>query len=136
MSKAKSMLIKYGSCTAFTAAMAAVHVALNRGFAEMETVQKYRVLCDAFSIPGLLLVLFGVLVWLINQGSLDGISYAVRTGLRHLIPGGGLQQPESYWDYLEKRKQKRIRGYGFLFLAGAAALVISGVFMALFYWNR
>ena len=136
MSKAKSLLIKYGSCSAFTAAMAAVHVALNRGFAEMETVQKYRVLCDAFSIPGLLLVLFGVLVWLINQGSLDAISYAVRTGLRRLIPGGGLQQPESYWDYLEKRKQKRIRGYGFLFLAGAAALVISGVFMALFYWNR
>ena len=53
MSKAKSLLIKYGSCTAFTAAMAAVHVALNRGFAEMETVQKYRVLCDAFSIGGI-----------------------------------------------------------------------------------
>ena len=86
-----------------------------------------------YAVPAVV-VLFGVLVWLINQGSLDAISYAVRTGLGRLIPGGGLQQPESYWDYLEKRK--RIRGYGFLFLAGAAALVIAGVFMALFYWNR
>jgi hypothetical protein len=96
-------------------------------------VEQYRILCDAFTVPGLLLIIFGSLLWVSNTGALDGLMYAVTTAVRFLIPGGRLKMEEKYGDYVERRREKPVRGYGFLLISGCVTMAISLVFMALFY---
>ena len=91
----------------------------------------YRILCDAFTIPGLLFLMLGLLVTLSNQGALDGLGYVATSAFRLLIPNLGMK--ERYSEYLERRRANRLRGYGFLYVVGAVCMAIAGIFMALFY---
>ena len=94
-------------------------------------VEKYRILCDAFSVPGMMLIMTGFLVMVSNQGAFEGIGYAVKYAAKMLIPGP--KKMEKYYDYLQRRRGKKIQGYGFLFIVGGCNLLIAGIFMALFY---
>ena len=38
-----------------------------------------------------------------------------------------------YLDYVEERREKRVKGYSFLFIIGGSLLAISLVFLVLFY---
>ncbi|MGN0999666.1 MAG: DUF3899 domain-containing protein [Faecousia sp.] len=130
--KGKANLIKYGSCALFVAVMAWVYIA-QRDFAGAELVDKFRYLADAFTVPGVLLVMAGALVWASNQGAMDGLGYSVGNAVRSLIPGGRAKPDETYADYVERKRANRVKGYGFLFLSGGIAVAIALVFMVLFY---
>lgn len=97
----------------------------------------YRILCDAFTIPGLLLLAIGFLMLISNQGALDGVGYLAVNALRFLIPAGGARM-ERYKDYLEHRRANRAKGYGFLFVAALILLAFAVVFLILFYsvWTK
>ncbi len=92
----------------------------------------YRILCDAFTIPGLLLLAFAFLLLLSNQGVLDGVGYLAANALRFLIPAGGIRI-ENYKEYLKRRRANRAKGYGFLFVAGGILLLVAAVFLLCFY---
>ena len=47
----------------------------------------------------------------------------------HVVAAAGVSRKE----YLERRRQNRIKGYGFLYLVGFGCMAISLIFMALFY---
>lgn len=129
----KARVIRYLSAAVFCALLVWLYVS-GRDPWTLPLVEQYRIWCDAFTIPGLLLVLAGCLVWISNKGALDGISYAVRGLFRVFIPGAGLRQNmESYYDYLKRKEEKRIKGYGFLFAVGGVCLAAAAVFMILFY---
>ena len=131
----KKNLIKYGVTVALSFGLAFLFVYLRVDFknpAETELVEWYRILCDAFTIPGLLLLMFGCLMSLSNAGAMDGLGYAVVNGLKMLIPGGALKM-ERYKEYLERRRANRVRGYGFLYIVGAVCMAIALIFMILFY---
>ena len=133
MSKRRKILLaKYGGSAAAVALIAYFYISV-RDFAQAQLVDKYRILCDAFTVPGLLLLMFGSLLWVSNTGALDGLMYSVRMAIRFLIPGGRLKTEEKYGDYVERRREKPIRGYGFLFISGCATMVIALIFFALFY---
>ncbi len=127
----KVLLIKYGSCAVFVGLLAYAYIAL-RDFAGAELVDQYRMLCDAFTVPGILLLMFGAMIWSLNTGALDGITYAVTFAFRSLIPGGRYRD-EKYADYVERQREKRVKGYGFLLISGGAAMAVALIFMALFY---
>lgn len=127
----KKKLLKHGVAALIGAAMAVLYVAL-RDFAGASTADRYRMLCDAFTIPGVLLMLSAALVWLSNEGSFDGIGYSFRYLVDRLIPGPG-KNPEKYGDYVERRRGKKITGYGFLLTVGGAFFAVALVFYALFY---
>lgn len=95
-------------------------------------VELYRILCDAFTIPGLLLLAFAFLLLMSNQGVLDGVGYLAANALRFLMPAGGARM-ENYKAYLERRRANRAKGYGFLFVAGGILLLIAGIFLLCFY---
>lgn len=133
MSKLKINLIKYGCCAAFVALLAIAYISL-RDFAGAELMDKYLILCDAFTVPGMLLILFGGMMWASSQGALDGLTYVVRYALFSLIPGKRLERDEKYGDYLEHRMQNRVKGYGFLFISGLVTMAVALVFMAQFYY--
>ena len=98
----------------------------------VEPVELYRILCDAFTIPGLLLLMFGLLMTISNQGALDGVAYVVKNAVKMLIPAAAADM-ERYKEYLERRKANRVKGYGFLYVVGAVCLGIAGIFLVLFY---
>lgn len=99
---------------------------------ELAQVDQYRVLCDAFSIPGILMVLFGMLFSLNNLGALDTIAYLM-SFLPRMIAPGAFGEPEKFYDYVEGRRTKRTKGYGFLYIVGFSFLAVAMVFMYLFY---
>lgn len=99
---------------------------------DLALVDEYRVLCDGFSIPGIMMVLFGMLFSLNNLGALDTIAYLM-SFLPRMIAPGAFGEPEEFYDYVESRRAKRTKGYGFLYIVGFIFLAIALVFMYLFY---
>ena len=133
MSKAlQKNLKKYGISVGLSLALAYLYAALRIDWENAEPVSLYLTLCDAFTVPGLLLVMSGLLMTFSNAGAMDGLGYVVVNGLKMLIPGGGAKM-EGFKEYLERRRNNRVKGYGFLYVTGFACLVIAGVFMILFY---
>ena len=132
--KLKLGLIKYGGCAALVGLMAWGYLA-GRDLDTAETVDLYRYLCDAFTVPGILLLCFGALMWVSTTGFFDGIGYAMRYALFSLIPGKRLERDERYGDYVERKRENRAKGFGFLFISGAVTMAVALVFMALFYAN-
>ena len=127
----KSVVIKYGIAVLIGAALAVTYLQLH-GFSSAETAaERYRMLCDAFTIPGSVLMLSAALVALANAGSFTGIGYSMSSFFRHLIPGAALKH-EKYSEYYE-RHQKKVTGYGFLLHVGGAFMAVALVFYILFY---
>lgn len=131
MSKeALSRLLKYG-ITSLVAVGISLGYMFGEGITSAALVDVYRILSDAFTLPALLCLFSGLMVWLSNEGALDAIGYIVSSVVRFLIPFGGLKH-EKYSDYVERQKEKRLSGYGFLFVIGLILLAASLVFMGLY----
>ena len=99
---------------------------------QVPAVVLYRVLCDAFTVPGLLMLMFALLMSVSNEGALDGVGYVAAYALKLLIPGGALKM-ETYKEYLERRRANRVKNYITLYLTAAVCLTLAGIFLALFY---
>lgn len=104
----------------------------SRWEADMEPVLQYRVLCDAFTIPGAMMVLFAMLFSLNNLGALDTIAYLMSFLPRMLAPGA-FGEPEKLIDYVERRREKRTKGYGFLYIVGFIFLGFAVYYLVKFY---
>ena len=126
----KANLIKSGIVSAVGILVVILFVS-SSDFGAQTTVDKYKILCDAFTIPGLLMLMFAAMLSISNEGGLDGVSYLVKQGFR-MLTFRGISQ-EKYLDYVQHRRENRLTGYGFLYIVGAAFMVIALIFMALFY---
>ena len=133
--KSAANLIKYGGAVLFGALLALGALRLRGYTGAEEAAEKYRILCDSFTFPGLMLILTAALIALSNEGAFLGIGYAVRCALYGLIPGLGSRQ-ETYAEYIERKTEKgRVKGYGFILHVGLAYLLLALVFLLLFYRN-
>ena len=126
----KSNLIKSGIASAVGILLAVAFI-LSSNFGAESLMNRYKILCDAFTIPGVMMLMFAILLSVSNEGALDGVGYVVKQGLRMLTFRG--LGTEKYLDYVERRREKRVKGYGFLYVVGAAFLAVALIFMALFY---
>lgn len=129
--KARNNLIKYSIAFAIGAALAVFYVSV-RDFGAQTPADKYRILCDAFTVPAVLLIMSGALMTISNAGALDGLGYIAKQGLGMFVPGKGLGT-ERYADYIERKREKRVTGYGFLYVSGCVFMAIALVFMVLFF---
>ena len=131
----KGGIVKY-AVTAVIGGLIAWGVFSLRDFGGAQSpAEKYRILCDSFTFPGLMLILTAALVALSNEGAFIGIGYVVSYAIRSLIPGMGSRQ-ETYAEYLERKTEKgRVKGYGFILHVGLAYFAVALVFLALFYKN-
>ena len=127
----KTRLLKYGITGGVCLLMAVVYL-FNADFLALEGPDRLRILCDAFTIPGLLCLFSGLLVWLGNEGSFDGVGYVVSYAFHAFLPGS-LNKRESYKDYLERKKGKKPIGYSFLIITGLVFSAIALVFLMLFH---
>lgn len=128
-------LMKYGISTGICLALAYIYVSSRldlSNLAMVERVDLYLLLCDAFSIPGILMLMFGFMMTISNQGALDGVTYVLTNAVRMLIPGGATKM-ERYKEYVERKRANRVKGYGFLYVVALIFLGLAAIFMALFY---
>ena len=127
----KTLLLKYGITGGACLLMALLYL-FNADFLNLEGPDRLRILCDAFTVPGLLCLFSGVLVWLGNEGRFDGVGYVLSYMFHAFLPGS-LNKRESYKDYLERKKGKKPAGFAFLLITGAVFTAISMVFLMLFH---
>ena len=129
----RNNLIKYGVSVA-VAALIVWRMLATHGYAAAETdAERFRLLCDAFTVPGLLMLLSGALIALSNAGALYGLSYSMRFVIRKFIPSSG-KRDESFYDFVQERRERGgVRGYAFLLVVGGILLLIAVVFLILFY---
>ncbi|MGN0401937.1 MAG: DUF3899 domain-containing protein [Acetatifactor sp.] len=127
------LLVRYG-ITAGIAALITWIVTQTYGLSDAETaVEKYRILCDAFTIPGVIFVMVGLLIRLMDCGLLDGLSYAMRSLYRVFIPGAA-RQDEKFYDYLQRKKEERKgRHTAFILHVGILFMIPALIFYLLFY---
>lgn len=132
-SNKKKVFMRYGLCILIGGMVTMAYV-LSHDFASQDLVNKYMILCDGFTIPGFLMICFGALILASNAGGMDGFTYGIKHAARMLIPGRSVKDKEdSFYDYVQKRKAKRIRGYGFMFFTGLGFMAVAAVFLVLFY---
>ena len=126
-------LVKYLIAFAVGGAMT-LGVLFSQGyFHQTELLQKYKNLCDAFTIPGVVLMLVTALLAVSNGGIFDGLSYSLGRLFRMLIPFMN-KSDETYAEYKERKHGGgKLRGYSFLFFTGLAFFAAAIVFLVLFY---
>lgn len=126
-------LVKYGVTCAIAGLMAFL-VTQTYGLSAVQSrVERYRILCDAFTIPGVIFIMFGILLKIADCGALDGIAYAARSLYHVLIPMAG-PKDESFWDYVQrKREARKGKNTSFILHVGILYMIPALIYMALFY---
>ena len=120
--------------TAVAAGVFTVFILWLRDFSAAPTLlEKYRILADAFTIPGVILVMLSLLVWASSEGAFDFLGYAASRIGDMLLPGhGAVSKHETYYDYVERKRGKRAKGFWFLALVGVAFIAVAVVFVILY----
>ena len=94
--------------------------------------EKYLDLADAFTIPAVVMIMAGLLVWVSSQGGFDMISYGLVRAKDSLIPGSR-HSGEQFYDYKLRQDKKRPKGYSFMFVSGGIYLIPAIIFNILYY---
>ena len=133
MRNSRKVILKY-SITTVAAGLMSLFALYLRDFRNAPTLaDRYKHLADAFTIPGVLLVMIAALVWISSTGFFDGLAYAFTRVGGMLIPFYKKgRQHQTYYDYKMAQKDKEIKGYSFLFFVGLFFLTVAIVFVILF----
>ena len=128
MTKGKRYLL---SCL-FVAVTGGAYLA-SRDFAGSDWHTRLGLLCNALTVPGVLLLCIGALLWAKDQRALDGLSYGLTLAARALIPGKRLRREENYREFVARKRATRRGGYSFLLITGGITTTISLLFLLLYY---
>ena len=131
--RAKINLAKYGSTAALALVLIWIYCSTRDLFLQ-SPMERWRILCDAFTLPGLTYIMVGFLMMIANEGFFDMLSYACSKAVGMFLPGRGFADDcEDYYEYAQRKKEKRVSGYGFLFVVGGILMAFALLFLFLFY---
>jgi hypothetical protein len=97
-------------------------------FAQTELSKIFHILTDSFFVPAVLIMGFGGLVFVSNEGAFDGLTYAV-TSFVDIFRKEKKNQYHTYYDY-KQSKGNRDHSFGFLLICGLVFMAITGIM----YW--
>ena len=123
------MLLRYLVTVAVGLSLVFSYIA-PRDLVNKTLTEQYHILCDAFTLPGLFMMLIGLMLLMGNLGALDAISFAFHYLFHTFLPFTG--ESMTYLEFVEDRREHRIHGYGFLFVVGAVFTAIAVVFLMLY----
>ena len=123
----RKKVIGFVLCCIFGAVICFLICWLNH-YADLESDQeKLRILCDGFTIPGVILIGASALIYVSNKGAFYGLGYGLRTAKEILLPFLPHEYVK-YRDYVAKKEKKKVNGYGFVLIAGLLFLAV-GIFL-------
>ena len=131
--KNSTTIIGYLVCFGIGALL--VYIFLNNyNYAYAQTdLERYLILTNAFTIPGVVFACLGALSWVSQEGVFDSLAYASRSLIRMFRRG---REHVRYYDFVidrrEKRKEKKSKK-SMLLITGLCFLLISFVFLYLYY---
>jgi len=125
----KIVFVRYLSAIIIAGLITIICLVVRDFFNQTNLKDKYLNLSDSFTISGLLLILFSILIYLSNKGGLSAISYMIVRFWNKLIPLNS-KKDEKYSEYLEKRKE--VHNYYFILIVGLFYLFMGVVFTILF----
>lgn len=129
--KLLSYLKKYISSFVILGASTGIILAIRGYSAADEASVRFLNLADSFTIPAVVMVMVGILVWVSTQGFFDMINYGISRGMSSLIPRQ--TKDETFYDYKTRKEKKRLKGYSFLFISGGIYFIPAIVFNILYY---
>lgn len=96
------------------------------------TVDFMKAFCDAFFVSGVVITCVGGLVFVSNGGVFDMIAYGVRTFFESFKRNVTDRKYRTYYDYKESKKDRKT-SFGYLLIVGVIFIVVSLVFLFLYY---
>lgn len=130
--KIKSVIKKYTITTAIGASITVLTMYLRNFATETDLAERYRILADAFSISGVVMIMVWCMVAVSTTGFFDMISYSLSSLGRALIPFYNKER-ERYYDYKTRKNSERFSNYGFILVVGVVFTSVALIFTALFY---
>ncbi len=128
----KKRLIKY-FITAGVGLAIAIGVSFIQSLYWLEDIQDImKSLSDCFVVPGILLILFGLLVICSNGGTFDMLGFGMKKLVSVFKRHPTEKDKESFYDY-RKRKQENKHSFLYLIITGAGFLAIGAIFFVLYY---
>jgi hypothetical protein len=103
---------------------------------ETDPVKVFKILSDAFTVPGMLLVCIGCFQFCVSHGAFYGIQYVVHSLLvNHNWSRTKFKDKETYAEYVEAKKAKAGDNAGtpYLFFVGLLFILISVVFVIAYH---
>lgn len=128
--KIVSLIKKYVGAFAVMGAGTAVVLIIREHSASLDRAQKYLNIADAFTIPAVVMLMLGVLVWISTTGSFDMIGYGLKKAKDAFFPSRYTH--EQFYDYKVRKNEKRIKGYGFMFISGGIYVIPAIIFNILY----
>ena len=123
-------VIKY-AVTLLIGGVIAIVTIMAYGFSEAETiVQKHTILANAFTIPGVVLLMVGILMLLSRDGLFDMLTFGLGRLGKALVPFSK-KTDESFYDYKVRKSEQRLNGFSCVFVAGAVFLALGILFTVL-----
>ncbi len=126
----RKRLLKYGGCLLAVLLFGAVYLS-GQELEGATAAQWYHWICDILWVPGMMMLAAGTMIWVSNAGGLDTISYGMRWLVQWIMPAEK-RLPDSYREYVEQRREKKVEGYGFLLISAAVCIGASFVVLALY----
>lgn len=132
----KNNWIKYLVQTVIALILSLIIMNLRGAFdSELAAADRFKGVCDGFSVTAMLYISFGILMWISATGFFDIFGYAFRKGAHAIIPGMGLDSSnKSYYDYKQDKMDKRnTKPMYSTLIIGVLFLIISAILVARWY---
>lgn len=135
MTRGVKTLLQYSITTAIGIIIAVVIMAAKGLFtgAETELVGIYRVLADAFFVPGVIIGGVGLIVFASHGGVFDMLGYAVVMFFDLFRRDVTKRKYRDFYEYREAKKDKSKWSITFMLVVGLVFIAVSIVFTVLYY---
>ena len=105
-------------------------------FAAKDTAAMVMAIGDGFTVVAVLYLGIGAMMWVSTTGMFDIFGYAVKRGMRALIPGFYSEDADGrFYEYKVKQEEKRKKGFTqySTLIWGGIFLIISVIMTAVWY---
>ena len=96
-----------------------------------QTVDVYKVLCNAFFVPGICTLGFGALIWSTNGGTFDMLAFGVIKLVDLFKKDLTKVKYKTFYDY-RKAQQEKQRSFSAYIVVGVVVLAISILFLVIY----
>ena len=132
---------KYLVTIAAGAVITLIMLLVKKVFSAGSAREVFRILADALTLPGGLMLATGLGIWILNQGGFDGLIYMARTLFRTKSQSkeGSISENEEgrvepYADFIIRRhNEQQVTGYSFILVCAAVFLSLAGICILVYY---